>query len=365
MRTGTFARSLRSLRSGGSGPWALLSAIVLALMIAPLAVGAGEGDPIEGGERNPSANQTERLNQETEIIAATDLDTYGTRQSNTGEGGGAIYGCRSTLTSANVLDPKANTPCVRVNNLNDGLAFQFRSGGALGGTIEVGDGGDGTRPFVTNATGVANGLNADRVDNLNADQIVALARQGMTGAGGEQGSAGPAGPAGPAGAAGEDGADAAPSQLEYGVAKLFQEGSTTSLGTVWTSDVPDDANNAAQASGNIVVDVTGEDDNTVTLRGVFRSDEESDGSTAGQMGASLIAQAANGTLAGGEITAPDPDLGTNTVDVVGVPRDSGRPDETDTEVVSITLPPVSGTYLIQGTMQSFDFTSGPDEDPAG
>ena len=60
-------------------------------MIAPLAVGAGEGDPVTGGERNPNANQTERLEQETEIIAETGRDTYGTRQSNTGEGGGAIY----------------------------------------------------------------------------------------------------------------------------------------------------------------------------------------------------------------------------------------------------------------------------------
>lgn len=118
-----------------------------------------------------------------------------------------------------MFDPEANTACVRVNNLDDGLAFQFRAGGVLGGAIEVGEGGDGVRPFVTNATGTATGLNADRVDGLHADQIVALARQGMDGAGpggadgedgadgadGEAGTDGATGPAGPAGPAGPPG----------------------------------------------------------------------------------------------------------------------------------------------------------------
>ena len=51
------------------------------------------------------------------------------------------------------------------NNLSKGLAFELQStDGALGGTISVGNGGDNTKPFTTNATGVATGLNADRVD---------------------------------------------------------------------------------------------------------------------------------------------------------------------------------------------------------
>ena len=182
--------------------WLAVSTAGLALLITPLALAqgegdvqgraaAGEGEAILGGDRNPQGGDANRYEVETEIIANTGRDTYGTRQSNLGEGGGAIYGCRSTITSANVLDPEANTPCVRVNNLGGGLAFQFRSKGPLGGAIEVGEGGDGARPFVTNATGIATGLNADRVDGLNAEQIIAQAQGG--------GATGPAGPAGPQG----------------------------------------------------------------------------------------------------------------------------------------------------------------------
>ncbi|HEV2060237.1 MAG TPA: hypothetical protein VGR11_12840, partial [Solirubrobacteraceae bacterium] len=48
--------------------------------------------------------------------------------------------------------------------------------GPIVGLISAGAGGDDKKPFVTNATGVATGLNADRLDNLDAAQIVALAR---------------------------------------------------------------------------------------------------------------------------------------------------------------------------------------------
>ena len=56
------------------------------------------------GKRNPSNNPSLALSTETEIIANN--STYGTRQSNKkdGDGGGAIYGCRSSL---------GNEPCVR------------------------------------------------------------------------------------------------------------------------------------------------------------------------------------------------------------------------------------------------------------
>ena len=73
---------------------AALGATTLALLSAPLALGAGEGGPLSGGERNPSANASVEYNSETQIIANN--QTYGTRQSNkSSSGGGAIYGCRS------------------------------------------------------------------------------------------------------------------------------------------------------------------------------------------------------------------------------------------------------------------------------
>ena len=68
-------------------------------------------------------------------------------------------------------------PCIRANNLSTGFAFEFNaSDGAVAGLITVGAGGDATKPFITNATGVATGLNADRVDKRTPQEIVAAAR---------------------------------------------------------------------------------------------------------------------------------------------------------------------------------------------
>jgi len=95
--------------------------------------------------------------------------TYGTRQPNLGAGGGAIYGCRAVTGN--------EEPCIRANNLSTGHAFEFQSSnGDVGGLITVGTGGDAKKPFTTNATGVATGLNADRVDGLDAAQVVSAAR---------------------------------------------------------------------------------------------------------------------------------------------------------------------------------------------
>ena len=153
----------------------LISGSVLALAITGSAFAVGEGDPLEGGERNPNANQTQQLEDETEIIgdiAATGAQKggYVTRQSNTrtgaDAGGAAIYGCRSTGVNTDT-----DESCLRANNLADGLAFSFDSNGTLGGIITVGDGGREEKPFTTNATGVATGLNADEVDGLDAEEI--------------------------------------------------------------------------------------------------------------------------------------------------------------------------------------------------
>jgi hypothetical protein len=149
-----------------TGRWLLASSVVLALLVAPFALASGEGGPLKQGARNPSANQSQELTKETEIIAST--SSYGTRQSNKSDnGGGAIYGCRSKGGGS----PANNEPCIRSNNLADGLAFEFETNGLLGGTIVSGKPGDTAKPFTTNATGVATGLNADRVDSKSADEI--------------------------------------------------------------------------------------------------------------------------------------------------------------------------------------------------
>jgi hypothetical protein len=150
----------------------LLATVVLAVMISPFAV-AATGHVLRENVRNPTATS------ETQIvgrIAGTDNNTggYTTRQSNLSDtGGGAFYGCRA---AAKVQNGPAVEPCVRANNLSTGLAFEFNTThGDTAGTITVGGGGDANKPFTTNATGVATGLNADRVDSKSADDIVTQA----------------------------------------------------------------------------------------------------------------------------------------------------------------------------------------------
>ena len=147
----------------------LMASVILVFGFSSFAV-ARTGDPLTEGERNGTTTK------ETEIVSNIAGGTaskggYSTRQSNlSSTGGGAIYGCRATA-AANAK------PCVRANNLSSGKAFEFNAtSGPSAGTITVGTGGDTKKPFTTNATGVADGLNADRVDGLNAADIVTQAR---------------------------------------------------------------------------------------------------------------------------------------------------------------------------------------------
>jgi len=148
---------MRSQHSRGPRTRAvLLASTILVLGISPFAV-AATGDALREGTRNGTTTR------ETEIIS-NNAGGYTTRQSNKStSGGGAIYGCRAT--------PGTN-PCVRANNLSTGSAFEFNATGAeSAGLITVGSGGDAKRPFTTNATGVATGLNADRVDGADAASL--------------------------------------------------------------------------------------------------------------------------------------------------------------------------------------------------
>jgi hypothetical protein len=160
------SRIRKALNVRANGPWIIAAALLVALMVAPFAGAFGEGNSLRGGSRNPSNDARRSYTKETEIIA--NVNTYGTRQSNkSNNGGGAVYGCRSAAGGT----PKGNEPCVRASNLADGRAFEFN---ANGGT-EVGQitGPANAAPFTTTATGVATGLNADKVDGKDATDLQA------------------------------------------------------------------------------------------------------------------------------------------------------------------------------------------------
>jgi hypothetical protein len=138
----------------------LICALVLAVGVPAVALGAGEGRSLLGGKRNPTGGN---LTRETQIISRN--GTYSTRQSNLGEGGGAIYGCRADAGNAE--------PCVRANNLSTGRAFEYETGGREAGEILVKD--TAGVPFVTNATGKVANLNADRLDDKDSADFAASA----------------------------------------------------------------------------------------------------------------------------------------------------------------------------------------------
>jgi hypothetical protein len=139
------------------------------------AAAINQGDALRAEVRNGTTSR------ETEIIGDIAASTgskggYTTRQSNvdTGgkAGGGAIYGCRGAVGGT----AAGSAPCLRASNLAAGLAFEFSTGGLVGGLISVGNPAvtnSAARPFTTNATAVATGLNADRVDGQDAAQVAA------------------------------------------------------------------------------------------------------------------------------------------------------------------------------------------------
>jgi hypothetical protein len=154
-------------QSSGTGGWlrpgwrraAVLAGGVLALAAAPAALAgsldAAGGQAVRGGVKNPSRGG---YLQTTQIWANN--SSWGTRQSNLGSGGSAIYGCRSAA---------GNLPCLDADNLKGGTAFSFITTGNTGGTILVGN--EKAAPFTTNGHGEAKGLNANYLQGKQANEF--------------------------------------------------------------------------------------------------------------------------------------------------------------------------------------------------
>jgi hypothetical protein len=155
------ARGAAARLSPGRG-WrraAILTGAAIALLAAPVALAGGfanaGGQPVRGGVKNPPSGG---YYQTTQIWA--DNSSWGTRQSNLGSGGSAIYGCRSLA---------GGLPCLDADNLKGGLAFSFITTGASGGSIIVGN--SNAAPFTTNGHGEAKGLNANYLQGKQASEF--------------------------------------------------------------------------------------------------------------------------------------------------------------------------------------------------
>jgi hypothetical protein len=138
---------------------AILTGAAVALIAAPVAL-AGSlanagGQPVRGGVKNPPGGG---YYQTTQIWA--DNASWGTRQSNLGTGGSAIYGCRSLA---------GGLPCLDADNLKGGPAFSFITTGTTGGSILVGNA--NAAPFTTNGHGEAKGLNANYLQGRQASEF--------------------------------------------------------------------------------------------------------------------------------------------------------------------------------------------------
>ena len=193
--------------------WTLVGLGVAALAGSPLALGAATKKVAPAthaslltGARNPKKGS---VTASTTLAAKT--SGYALKVSNAGlSGGGGLFSCGSLAGGTASNRP----PCLRAANSNTGSVFEFSFRGPLGGVFQIGNNIDqvfpAARPFVTNATGVATGLNADRVDGLHAQDIIdsAVARSSVQV--GAQGPAGPAGPAGPRGSQGVQGQSGSP-----------------------------------------------------------------------------------------------------------------------------------------------------------
>lgn len=192
---------------------------------------------------------------------------------------------------------------------------------------------------------------------------------GATGATGAAGANGATGPTGPAGANGTNGAtgptgstgpEGPLNPTEFGVAKAFAGANT--LGTLWTSDIPDDGNNAAQASGTIPY-VIQPGARTIEIRGVVRTDEDDGANPAGSAGAAIIIRSASGQVVAAGQTPANPSYGgVAVVDLTGVPKSSGAPSPSDTVILTLTIPasvPDGSLVTIEGVTQFFDLQENP------
>ena len=186
--------------------------------------------------------------------------------------------------------------------------------------------------------------------------------EGPRGPQGPIGERGPVGPRGDRGIQGDQGIQGEPGPTEhsYGVIGLYLDGTYLASSANWTATIPRDGNNAASTSGQMIVScVTGPC--VLTARAAIRSDDpELEGQAGGGV---VVTNTTSGALVMAGQTPPNPAYGNRSVvDVETKSLESRAPTLPSEEG---TLVPVewkvgtgslaTGTYVVSGTTQFFDF----------
>ncbi len=172
-------RDRAPLEGRGRAAWlrggraAALAGAAIAITVAPVALASGGWSghdvriarsssfrgALRGGIHNPPFGSFSRT---TGLFATT--GGWAVRIKNHGNGGAARLVCRAAPGGA----------CLSGVNGASGLAFEFHSGGATGGTIQLGN--PNGAPFTTNAHGVATGLNANFLQGKQASEFQLAAK---------------------------------------------------------------------------------------------------------------------------------------------------------------------------------------------
>ncbi|MHB2001605.1 MAG: hypothetical protein ACYCSI_15695 [Solirubrobacteraceae bacterium] len=162
-RGGAPRRRLPRPLSGSSGRASPIAGAAIAVGVAPAALAAGPSAKaaaahgkgvLVGGIHNPAHSAFSRT---TGLFGNT--NGWVMRLKNQGNGGGQTVECKAATGGA----------CLESSNGSTGFAFDFKSGGATGGTIQLSN--PAGAPFTTNARGVATGLNANYLQGQEASMF--------------------------------------------------------------------------------------------------------------------------------------------------------------------------------------------------
>jgi hypothetical protein len=313
--------------------WALAGVVGTLLVASPLAFGAGSS--LVGGKRNPAHGAQKKT---TSLVSSN--SKYGLSVSSRATSGGdLVLTCRSKDGGT----PAGQEPCLRALNSSAGRAFEFAFNGTLGGIFQVGPDINqpfpGAKPFITNATGVATGLNADRVDSLSAQDIITAAvdrasvKVGAQGPQGPQGQPGTQGPKGPQGVQGPPG-----TPLFTAKSTALNAGQSNKPVVALANAALDSGLPAASTDGTALVDPIDLDPGTFVVSVNLRAYDLDTANTADDPAYAVAAVFVDGT-AKGSVTTPQ------------IPSDGDNAAQSAMTIV-VTAPVGGATLDLQGVVRT-------------